>query len=196
VVHILASTFYRIQVESAEVGYYAIHSEQLLTQFYTRPINDRRIIMKAHEIMISQVYKVKETDMVRSVVEKFIEHRISGLPVVNDRNEIVAYVSDGDIMRYIGKHKDLIVDIIYFSAMIKVDKEDFDERVQRLLNLNILKIAKRKVIKVSWDEEVEDVAAVLGNKQIKKLPVERDGVLVGIISRGDIIRHSFKNYIT
>jgi CBS domain-containing protein len=152
--------------------------------------------MKAHEIMISQVYKVKETDMVRSVVEKFIEHRISGLPVVNDRNEIVAYVSDGDIMRYIGKHKDLIVDIIYFSAMIKVDKEDFDERVQRLLNLNILKIAKRKVIKVSWDEEVEDVAAVLGNKQIKKLPVERDGVLVGIISRGDVIRHSFKNYVT
>jgi CBS domain-containing protein len=152
--------------------------------------------MKAHEIMISQVYKVKETDTVRSVVEKFIEHRISGLPVVNDRNEIVAYVSDGDIMRYIGKHKDLIVDYIYFSAMIKVDKEDFDKRVQRLLNLNILKIAKRKVIKVSWDEEVEDVAAILGNKQIKKLPVERDGVLVGIISRGDVIRHSFKNYIT
>jgi CBS domain-containing protein len=152
--------------------------------------------MKAHEIMISQVYKVKEIDTVRSVVEKFIEHRISGLPVVNDRNEIVAYVSDGDIMRYIGKHKDLIVDYIYFSAMIKVDKEDFDKRVQRLLNLNILKIAKRKVIKVSWDEEVEDVAAILGNKQIKKLPVERDGVLVGIISRGDVIRHSFKNYIT
>jgi CBS domain-containing protein len=148
--------------------------------------------MKAHEIMISQVYKVKETDTVRSVVEKFIEHRISGLPVVNDRNEIVAYVSDGDIMRYIGKHKDLIVDYIYFSAMIKVDKEDFDKRVQRLLNLNILKIAKRKVIKVSWDEEVEDVAAILGNKQIKKLPVERNGVLVGIISRGDVIRHSFK----
>jgi CBS domain-containing protein len=152
--------------------------------------------MKAHEIMISQVYKVKETDSVRSVVEKFIDHRISGLPVVNDRNEIVAYVSDGDIMRYIGKHKDLIVDYIYFSALIKVDKEDFEERVQRLLNLNILKIAKKKVIKVSWDEEVEDVAAILGSKQIKKLPVERDGVLVGIISRGDVIRHSFKNYVT
>jgi CBS domain-containing protein len=152
--------------------------------------------MKAHEIMISQVYKVKETDTVRSVVERFIEHRISGLPVVNDRNEIVAYVSDGDIMRYIGKHRDLIVNYVHFSALIKVDKEDFDERVQRLLNLNILKIAKKKVIKASWDEEVEDVAATLGNKRIKKLPVERDGVLVGIISRGDVIRHSFKNYVT
>jgi GNAT superfamily N-acetyltransferase len=35
--HIIASTFYRIQVESAEVGYYAIHGEQLLTQFYIHP---------------------------------------------------------------------------------------------------------------------------------------------------------------
>jgi CBS domain-containing protein len=155
-------------------------------------INDGGIIMKAHEIMISQVYKVKESDAVRAVVEKFIEHRISGLPVVNERNEIVAYVSDGDIMRYIGKHKDLIMDSFYYVAMIKGDDEEFAERVQRLLNLNVLKIAKKKVIKVSWDEEVEDVAAILGNKQIKKLPVVRNGVLVGIISRGDVIRHSFK----
>lgn len=57
--------------------------------------------MQAHDIMISHVYKVKEKDNVRSVVEKFTEYRISGLPVVNDRNEIIAYISDGDIMRYI-----------------------------------------------------------------------------------------------
>ena len=56
--------------------------------------------MRANEIMISHVYKVKESDSVRSVIEKFSAYRISGLPVVNDRNEIVAYVSDGDAMRY------------------------------------------------------------------------------------------------
>jgi CBS domain-containing protein len=151
--------------------------------------------MKAYEIMISQVYKVKESDAVRSVVEKFIEHRISGLPVVNDRNEVVAYVSDGDIMRYIGKHKDIIVDSLYYVALVKGDNEEFDVRVQRLLNLNVMEIAKRKVIKASWDEEVEDVAAILGKKQIKKVPVVRNGVLVGIISRGDVIRHSFKAII-
>ena len=45
--------------------------------------------MKAHDIMNRYVYKVKETDTVRSVIERFIQHRISGLPVVNERNEIV-----------------------------------------------------------------------------------------------------------
>lgn len=148
--------------------------------------------MKAYEIMIKEVFKVKENDTVRSVIEKFIQHRISGVPVVNDRNEIVGYVSDGDIMRYIGKHEDRIFDALSYTFFIKGDNEEFDERIQRLLNMNVLKIAKRKVIKVSWNEEIENIAAVLGKKQIKKLPVERNGVLVGIISRGDVIRHTFK----
>lgn len=151
--------------------------------------------MQAHEIMIKEVYKVKETDNVRSVVRNFIDYRISGLPVVNDRNEIVGYVSDGDIMRYIGKHKDIFVDALYTVSVIKGDEESFDERVQTILDLNVLKIAKSKVEKVEWDREMEDVAAFLGEKQIKKLPVERDGVLIGIISRGDVIRNTFKSIL-
>ncbi|NOU98096.1 CBS domain-containing protein [Paenibacillus sp. LMG 31456] len=147
--------------------------------------------MQAHEIMNTHVYKVKETDTVRLVIEKFIEHRISGLPIVNERNEIVAYISDGDIMRYIGKHKDIILDTVYFVNVVKGDDEEFEERAKKILDLNVLSIAKKKVIKARWDEEIEYVAAILGEKQIKKLPVERNGVLVGIISRGDVIRHSF-----
>lgn len=148
--------------------------------------------MKAYEIMIRQVYKVKVDETVRSVIEKFIEYRISGLPIVNDRNEIIAYMSDGDIMRYIGKHEVRFFDTFYYGYYLQGDDEVFDERIERLLNKNVLEIAKRKVIKVSWNEEIENIAAILGNKQIKKLPVERNGVLVGIISRGDVIRHSFK----
>ncbi|WP_026565409.1 CBS domain-containing protein [Bacillus sp. UNC41MFS5] len=151
--------------------------------------------MKAYEIMIQQVYKVKENESVQSVIEKFITYGISGLPVVNDRNEIVGYVSDGDIMRYIGKHEDRFFDTFSYSFTIQGDDEEFDERVQRLLNKNVLEIAKRKVHKVSWNEEIENIAALLGKRQIKKLPVERNGVLVGIISRGDVIRHSFKAII-
>lgn len=148
--------------------------------------------MQAHEIMIRQVFKVKESDTVRSVIEKFIRHRISGLPVVNDRNEIVAYVSDGDIMRYIGKHEDRIIDSFYYAFVVKGDDDEFEERIRKLLKLNVMQIAKKKVFKVSWDEDIENIAAILGKKQIKKLPVEKGGVLVGIISRGDVIRNSFQ----
>ncbi|MCQ6561360.1 CBS domain-containing protein [Paenibacillus mendelii] len=151
--------------------------------------------MKAHEIMVREVYKVKETDTIRSVLEKFIDHGISGLPVVNERNEIVAFISDGDIMRCIGKHKDYVMDTFYFVEVIKGDEDAFEDRIHKILDKNVMTIAKKKVHKVKWDEEVENFAAVLGEKQIKKLPVERNGVLVGIISRGDVIRSSFQGLL-
>lgn len=146
-------------------------------------------------MMIREVYKVKEDDTVKTVIEKFIKYRISGLPVVNDRNEIVGYISDGDVMRYIGKRKDIYLENIYYSFVIKDDMEDFEERERRLLELNVLEIARKKIVTVDWDENIEDIAALLGNRQIKKVPVVRKGVLVGIISRGDIIRHAFKSLI-
>lgn len=148
--------------------------------------------MQAHEIMIKQVYKVKEDAKIRAVIEKFIDYHIGGLPVVNDRNEIVGYISDGDIMRYIGKHDDKVVDFFFYQVVLQGDIEEFDRRTEKLLNANVMDIAKKKVITVDWEEEIENVAALLGKRQIKKLPVVRNGVLVGIISRGDIIRHVFK----
>lgn len=151
--------------------------------------------MKANEIMIKQVYAVNENDTVRSVIKKFMEYRISGLPVVNDNNEIVAYVSDGDIMRHIGKHHDIVFSTFAFMTVIKGDDDEFAERTQKLLNLNIMDIAHKKVIKVDWNEDIENIATILGEKKIKKLPVERNGILIGIISRGDVIRHSFESIL-
>ncbi|MNE66969.1 inosine 5'-monophosphate dehydrogenase [compost metagenome] len=141
--------------------------------------------------MIHNVYQVKEDDKVRAVIEKFINHRISGLPVVNDRNEIVGYISDGDIMRYIGKKNDRVVDFFYFATIIS-DTEALESKISRILELPVMNIAKKKVTTCLWDEEIDRVANILGQRQIKKLPVERNGVLAGIISRGDVIRHVFK----
>ena len=75
--------------------------------------------MQAHEFMKKEVIKVKETDSVRSVIENFIEYGISGLPVINDANKIVAYISDGDIMRYIGKQKDIHIETFYYVDVIQ-----------------------------------------------------------------------------
>ncbi|MGU3470096.1 CBS domain-containing protein [Paenibacillus sp. D51F] len=151
--------------------------------------------MKAKDFMISKVYKVKESDTVRDVIERFLAYRISGLPVVNERNVIVGYVSDGDIMRYIGKHEDIVVDAFYFTAVVNGDNDKYEERLKRLLPLNVMAIAKKKVVTASVEDDIEQIAAILGKKQIKKLPVHRGGFLAGIISRGDVIRQSFQSLL-
>ncbi|WP_060680965.1 CBS domain-containing protein [Virgibacillus halodenitrificans] len=151
--------------------------------------------MIAEEVMISDVYKVNQKDTIRSVINYFIDYRISGLPVINDEEKIVGYISDGDIMRYIGKHKDIFVDSLYNVTVFKGDKENFEARIQHVLDLNVMKLAKKKIVKVDVTAHIENVAAILGKKQIKKLPVEKDEKLVGIISRGDVIRHAFQRFL-
>jgi len=146
--------------------------------------------MQAHEIMIKEVFSVKETETVRSVIQIFLKNRISGLPVINDQKQIVGYISDGDILRYLGRETHRVIDSSFYITVIKGDC--FSTKIEKLLNLNVMDLAVKKVIKVQWNEEVETIAAILGKKQIKKLPVERDGILVGIISRGDVIRNAFQ----
>lgn len=148
--------------------------------------------MKAEQIMKKQVIKVKEDASVRFVLEKFIENGISGVPVVNDGNEIVGYISDGDIMRFIGKHKENILNAFYYVTVLQGDDDEFEDRARKILDYNVMNVAKKTVYTVNWDEDMEKIAYILGKKQIKKLPVERDGILVGIISRGDVIRRAFE----
>jgi CBS domain-containing protein len=151
--------------------------------------------MQAHQIMITPVFSVQESDTIRAVIEKFVQYRISGVPVINEQNQVVAYISDGDIMRFIGRHEKVVFYSWESIGFFNGDQEDFKARIQRILTLNVMNIAQTRVIKVQWDDEVEEIASILGKKQIKKLPVERNGVLAGIISRGDVIRSSFQGLL-
>lgn len=151
--------------------------------------------MKAYQSMKETVITVNEQDTIRTVVERFITSGISGVPVVNDQQEVVGYISDGDIMRAIGKHKDIIVDTFLYVDVIKGDDENYEERVRHILTRPVMEMARRKVVTATTETEMEEIAATLGVKRIKKLPILKDGKLVGIISRGDVIRHSFKQFI-
>ncbi|WP_010282101.1 CBS domain-containing protein [Bacillus timonensis] len=150
--------------------------------------------MQAQHIMKQDVITVKDSDTVKTVIQKFITHGISGLPIIDNHHHIIGYISDGDIMRYIGKHREIMINTFNYIAVVK-DQDDYEERTQKLLELNVMTVAKTSVLKISYNEDVENIAAILGKKHIKKLPVERDGKLVGIISRGDVIRESFKSLL-
>lgn len=150
--------------------------------------------MIASDFMVKRVIKAMEEDTVRTVLDKFVTHRISGMPVVNHRNEITGYISDGDIMRRIGKQNPVVFESFLFSAVF-TDQVDTGFKFRKLVELNVMKVATHHVVTVEADAEVGEIAAILGKKRIKKVPVVRDGVLVGIISRGDIIRAVTRHYL-
>lgn len=150
---------------------------------------------KASETMVKQVISVNENDSVLTVLKAFVEHRISGVPIINKNNEPVGFISDGDIMNNIGYHDPKVFFFDAFSSATLIDSEPFEDKIKTLMSRNVMEIATKRVITVDDDEDLDQVAKILGSKKIKKVPVVSKKKLVGIISRGDIVRFVVNNYI-
>jgi CBS domain-containing protein len=154
--------------------------------------------VKARDIMIHSVIKAHVDDDVKSVLRKFVEHGIGGMPIVDDANRVVGYISDGDVMRAFSRHYSRFrtIDTGYYVVSFFVgieaesDEEDADFRAhfQEFCRKKAIDAGVRKAICVQEDDGLETVARILSERKIKKVPVVRDGTLVGIISRGDVIR--------
>lgn len=60
-------------------------------------------VKKIKDIMHDEVYSVHYKATIKEVLELMVDKEISGVPVVDDDNYVVGFISDGDIMKFIAK---------------------------------------------------------------------------------------------
>ncbi len=167
-------------------------------------------MLTVKDIMIHNVYSVHKNDVVRTVLEKFAQLRISGAPIVDDKNQLVGYISDGDIMRYLGKHFDqgftswismfgyyygMNYDLQTEQSTGKEHADEFKENALYVCNLNVLNVGVKKIVTVKEDDDLIHVAEILSKRKFKKVPVVRNNGLVGIVSRGDVVRAVVQRFL-
>lgn len=146
-------------------------------------------------IMETDVFAAHEDDTIADVLQLLVEKKTSGLPIIDHENHVVGFISDGDVMKFIAKQDPRIIDMTSFIT-VWYDVESFDQKLEDLLKINVMELATSKVISVDENEGVDEVARVLGKKKIKKVPVVRDDVLVGVISRSSIIRYIVSKHLS
>ena len=144
--------------------------------------------MKISEVMLKDVYSVHLTATIGEVLKLMVDKKVSGIPVTDDNNFVVGFISDGDIMKFIAKQDPRIIDMTSFIT-VWYDTETFEKKLEDLKKLNVMELAQSKVVSVEEDFEIDEVAKILAKKKIKKVPVLKNGVLVGVASRSDIIRY-------
>ena len=147
---------------------------------------------KIKDIMQTDVYSVPYKATVKEVLELMVEKEVSGVPIIDDENFVIGFISDGDIMKFIAKQDPRIIDMTSFIT-VWYDTETFEKKLDDLMNLNVMELATSKVVSVDEDFEIDEVAKILGKKKIKKVPVLRDGRLVGVVNRSHIIRYIVSN---
>lgn len=136
--------------------------------------------------MRADPYTVSCDDNLKQVVEKFIGYKTSGLPIIDAQKHLIGFVSDGDVMRYFTK-QDLRFVAEFYSAVIP-DTDTLNSKARKLLSMNVMEIASPNAIAVSHDTPLLEVCEIFSRRKINKLPVTQNDILIGTISRGDIMR--------
>jgi len=116
--------------------------------------------MIARDVMTRKVYTTSPRTSVQEVAQLLYRERISGVPVIDDQsNQLVGMVTEADVIRHI-------------------ERDD----------LRVSEIMTCQLVTVEEDTPVSEIAALLTQRRIKRVPVVQGGRVVGIVSRADIVQ--------
>lgn len=145
------------------------------------------------DIMVEDVKYLKETDTIGDAVDAFSKYRVGGFPVVDASKRVVAYLSDGDIIHYI-LYRAGAQGIVFFKHWSDMDVEALEKAADAVSDESVMSCATRNVRAANYDENLREVAQYMDRKKLKNMPVVRDGVLIGVISRNTLIKKFFEHY--
>jgi CBS domain-containing protein len=145
--------------------------------------------VKVRDFMVRDVISVGPEDTVKDVMSIFVDKKIGGVPILKKDGTLCGMVTDGDIIRAIKPLDRRIHD--YFSFITYLAVEDTQVHLSEIINREISRIAKTHgIVTVQPEDDMDRVIDLLSKHHFKKLPVV-NGVnrVVGVISRGDVIRN-------
>jgi CBS domain-containing protein len=144
--------------------------------------------MQARDVMTSEVVSVSPETPVREVARLLLEHKISAAPVVDNAGSVVGIVSEGDLIGRSEAERKARRD--WWLAMLAEGEPLSPEFLAALRrdSRTARDVMSAPVVSVGEDAEVAEIAALLSQYRVKRVPVVRDGRLVGIVSRADLLR--------
>jgi len=146
--------------------------------------------------MIRDVITVKKDDNIKHLLNTLVKYKIGGVPVIDSDGKLVGMISDGDVLRSINP-KDKVVYDFYNLMTYTLEKGKLEDILSRIKDQPLIKLAKKQgLITVKENDEIETVLKLLAKHHFKKIPVINDEhKVVGVISRGDVIRTIQKNIL-
>ncbi len=140
--------------------------------------------MQASDIMTAKVVTVSPDTDVEVIARILLERRISAVPVVGGDDRILGIVSEGDLLRRpeteTERHRS-------WWLRLLADKQERAGEYLKSHGRRADQVMTREVVTVAEDTNVGDIAELLEQRRIKRVPVVRDGKLVGIISRANLL---------
>jgi CBS domain-containing protein len=140
--------------------------------------------MQVRDVMTRNVISVKADDSILSAARLMLQNRISGLPVLDASGALVGIVTEGDFLRRseLGTTKRRPKWVEFLLGPGKLAEEYVHQSGRK-----VSEVMTRDPRTVSENDSLESVVTEMERHRVKRLPVMRDGRLVGIISRANLL---------
>ena len=143
--------------------------------------------MQIHDVMSTGVVTAATTDRVRDVVIKMLSRNCGAIPIVNGSHELLGIVTLRDVMLPMyPNYGDYMHDSVHSRAFL-----DMEEHYSEVLEKKAEEIMVRNPLTVAPETPILEAASYMGLKNFRRLPVTDHGMLVGMVSIGDIHRGLF-----
>jgi len=145
-------------------------------------------MLTAKDIMTKDVVAVTPNTSIEELAGLLVSNQISGAPVVNAAGDIVGIVTENDL---ISQNKRLHIPTVvsFLGAAIYLESsKKFSEEVKRVTATKVGDICARKVITISEETTLTDIATIMDEKKVHVLPVVKAGKVVGIVGKRDVVR--------
>jgi CBS domain-containing protein len=145
-------------------------------------------MVKAKDIMKRDVITVRPDTSVEEIGRLFIEKDISGAPVVDEHGALVGIVTENDLISQNKKfHIPTILRI--FDAFIPLEStSQVEKEIKRMAATKASEICTRDVVTIDEETSLSDIATLMTEKRIHLLPVVREGKIIGIVGKKEVIR--------
>jgi CBS domain-containing protein len=146
--------------------------------------------MNVADIMTRQVISVTPQTTIAEVAQLLLEHRISGLPVVDPGGAVVGIVTEGDLLRRVetGTQRRHSHWLEFLIAPGRLAREYTDANAR-----NVGEVMSEEVVSVTPRDSLPEVIRLMEHHHVKRLPVIEAGRLVGIVSRANLVQALLRN---
>ncbi len=146
--------------------------------------------MQIKDLMTKNVIGVKPTDTVNHVADVLAEHHFTGVPVIDDDNNLLGLISERDFIASDSKiYLPTYIKLLTEFDFIKHDEKRLSPEVQNIINATANDIMNSEPVTASPEMDIETLANLFGEKRVNPIPVvDEHKKIVGIISRSDLIK--------
>jgi CBS domain-containing protein len=144
--------------------------------------------MKVRDLMTTQVLVAREDTPVHEVATMMVDRAVSGIPVLDAAGKVVGLITERELV-FRSTRIEPPAFLPVLDARIPLETPShYRRRLQHIVGTRAADAMSEDVATIAPDAELEDLAALMMHPEVNPVPVVELGVLVGIVSRADIIR--------